>query len=132
MPQDLPLPTNRSFGRLFTIAFGLLAALAWWRGRASFVWLAAIALLFAIVTLLRPDWLAPLNRAWMAFAHLLNKIVSPIVLGVLFFLVVTPFGLAMRLAGKDLMRRTFDRAARSYWIERRPPGPPPESLKEQF
>lgn len=132
MLKDVPLPTNRSFGRLFTIVFALLAAWAWWRGGTSFIWLAAAAMLFAIVTLVRPDWLAPLNRAWMALAYVLNRIVSPIVLGVLFFLFVTPYGLAMRLAGRDPMRRKFDRAARSYWIDRQPPGPPPESLKDQF
>jgi hypothetical protein len=129
---DFPLPSNRSFGRLFIIVFAVLAALSWWRGNGAWIWLAAVSALFAVVTWLRPDWLLPLNRAWMALAALLNRIVSPIVLGILFYGVVTPMGAVMRLMGKDPMRRKFDRDAASYWIDRRPPGPPPESLRDQF
>ena len=132
MADAPPLPSNRSFGTLFTVVFALLAALAWWKGSAAFGWLAAVSALFAVVTLLWASWLTPLNRAWMALARVLNKIVSPIVLGVLYYGVVTPFGMVMRAAGKDPMRRRFDTAANSYWIHRQPPGPPPESLRDQF
>jgi hypothetical protein len=132
MPKDFPLPSNRSFGTLFTVVFALLAGLAWWKGSAAFGWLAAAAAIFALVTLIRPDWLAPLNRAWMGLAYFLNKVVSPIVLGILYYGMVTPFGFVMRLMGKDPMRRKFDAAAGSYWIERQPPGPPPDSLRDQF
>lgn len=132
MRKDFPLPSNRSFGALFTIAFGALAGLSWWRGNAGFVWLVAACATFALVTLMRPEWLTPLNRAWMGLAYFLNKLVSPIVLGVLYYCMVTPLGFAMRLAGKDPMRRKFDAAADSYWIARQPPGPPPDSLRNQF
>jgi saxitoxin biosynthesis operon SxtJ-like protein len=132
MRKDLPLPSNRSFGALFTIAFAALAGLALWRGNAAFGWLVAASAIFAVVTLIRPDWLMPLNRAWMALAYFLNRLVSPVVLGILYYCMVTPFGFAMRLAGKDPMRRKLDAAAGSYWIERRPPGPPPDSLRDQF
>jgi hypothetical protein len=130
--NDFPLPSNRSFGRLFTIVCALLAGWAWWHASSAYIWLAAASVLFALVTWARPEWLAPINRAWMGLAYLLNKIVSPIVLGVLYYGLVTPMGVAMRLSGKDPMRRRFDSAARSYWIERQPPGPPPDSLREQF
>jgi len=96
------------------------------------LWSIAAAAAFALLALAVPRALAPLNRAWTAFGDLLHRIVSPVALGILYYGVVTPTGLLMRLAGKDPLRLRFDPAARSYWIERRPPGPPPESLKDQF
>ena len=132
MMKDFPLPSNQSFGRLFVIVFALLAGVAWWHDKPFYPWLAGVSVLFAIVTLAAPQWLTPLNKAWMGLAYLLNKIVSPIVLGILFFLAVTPLGVGMRLMGKDPMRRKLDRDAKSYWIPRDPPGPAPESLQDQF
>ncbi len=79
-----------------------------------------------------PQVLAPLNRLWFKLGLLLHKIVNPIVLGIMFYVVVTPTGLIMRLLGKDLLRLKRDPAAASYWIERTPPGPKPESLGDQF
>ncbi len=79
-----------------------------------------------------PSLLAPLNRVWTKFGLLLHKVVSPIVLGVMFYLVITPTGLLMRLFGKDPLRLKFDGTAKSYWIPREPPGPKPDSIKDQF
>ena len=126
------LPSNRSFGLTFTVVFALLASLSWWRHSAAAPWLAALAALFLAITLIRADWLLPLNRAWMRFGLLLNAIVSPVVLGVLFFGVFTPVGMVMRVMRRDPMRRKWEVAARSYWIMREPPGPAPESLRDQF
>ncbi len=63
---------------------------------------------------------------------LLHGIVNPVVMGLLFFLVLTPFGLGLRLLGKDPLHRHFDRMAGSYWIRRSPPGPPPGTMTQQF
>src|SRR5262245_44941360 len=126
------LPSNRSFGLTFTVVFALLAALLWWRQRPAAPWLAGLSVLFLAVTVVRADWLLPLNRVWMRFGLLLNAIVSPIVLGVLFFGVFTPVGLVMRALHRDPMRRKWDDGARSYWMTRDPPGPSPESLRDQF
>jgi len=87
---------------------------------------------FLVVAWLRPAVLAPLNRAWTRFGLLLHRIVSPIVLGVMFFVVITPMGLVMRALGKDPLRLRYDREARTYWIDRRPPGPAPDTLNNQF
>ena len=125
------LPSNRSFGWTFTAVFALAGGAAAWKGGHPAVWFAASAA-FAAVTLIRPQALAPLNRLWMAFAELLHRLVSPVVLGLMFFGVFMPVGLLMRLSGRDPMRRKVEPAARSYWIDREPPGPPPESLREQF
>jgi hypothetical protein len=92
----------------------------------------AIALGFAGIAMVRPALLAPLNRLWTKFGLLLHKITSPVIMGFLFFVVIAPFGLVMRCLGKDLLHLRFDPAAASYWIERVPPGPPPETIKNQF
>jgi len=76
--------------------------------------------------------LAPLNRLWAIFGHLLHTAISPLLLGVLFYVCVTPIGVLMRLTGKDPMRQRFEPAAKSYWIIREPPGPAPETFKNQF
>ena len=81
---------------------------------------------------LAPKLLVPFNRLWARFGLLLHRITSPLVLGIMFFVVITPMGWIMRALGKDLLRLKIDPAATSYWIARTPPGPTPESLKEQF
>jgi hypothetical protein len=73
-----------------------------------------------------------LNRLWLKFGLLLYKVMNPLVLGLLFFVTITPIGLVMRAFGKDFLRMKMDRSAKSYWIDRAPPGPPPQSMKNQF
>ena len=79
-----------------------------------------------------PMVLRPLNKLWFKFGLLLHAIINPIVLGAMFFVAVTPMALVMRLAGKKLLNMDYEPAAKSYWIERKPPGPPPESVRRQF
>jgi len=131
-PAKAPGSSDRAFGLVFAAFFTIVALLPLWSGRPVRLWSIAAAAAFALLALAVPRALAPLNRAWTAFGDLLHRIVSPVALGILYYGVVTPTGLLMRLAGKDPLRLRFDPAARSYWIERRPPGPPPESLKDQF
>jgi hypothetical protein len=85
-----------------------------------------------VVALVYPRLLAPLNKLWLKFGLLLYKVMNPLVLGLLFFVTITPIGIVMRLFGKDFLRLRLDRSAKSYWIERTPPGPPPQSMKNQF
>ena len=126
------LPSNRKFGLLFCVVFAAVAALLWWKGRASYPIAAALSAAFLLAAFAFPSVLQPLNRAWMAFAVLLHKVTSPIILGVLFFVLFTPVGLFMRIRKRDVMRRRFDRSAESYLIPRLPAGPPPESLRDQY
>lgn len=132
MSETPPLPSNRKFGLLFTVVFALLGAIGWWRGGRAYPVMLGLSGLFLVVTLVAPDILKPLNRAWMAFALLLHHITSPIILGALFFVLFTPVGFFMRLAKRDLMKRRREPALDSYWIARLPPGPAPESLRDQF
>jgi hypothetical protein len=118
------LPSNRSFGWTFAAIFSL--------GALLYPWALALAALFAVVTVTRDSWLAPLNRAWMKLGELLGRVVSPLVLGVIYFAVFTPFGLVMRVFGRDALCRRFDAAARSYWVKRDPPGPSEGSFRDMF
>ena len=127
-----PLPSNRSFGTLFTVVFALLGTYGWWRENFLFPWSFGLSALMLLVTLAAPDWLAPANRAWMKLAEILNRVVSPIVLGAIFFVVLTPTALVMRMIGRDAMKRSFEPSARTYWVERDPPGPDPAGLPNQF
>ena len=81
---------------------------------------------------LAPSALAPLNRLWFQLGILLGKIVSPVVMGLIYFLVVTPIGLLRRMLGKDSLSSRLDPEVRTYWIEREPPGPNPDDLPRQF
>ena len=125
-------PSNRSFGILFVVVCALAGGYLWWRHLAGQGWFFAAAALVLLVTLTAPDWLAPFNRAWMKLAEVLNGIVSPLVLGVLFFGLFTPIAWGMRLAGRDAMKRRFEPEASSYWQDRDPPGPDPDGLPNQF
>jgi hypothetical protein len=124
--------SDRSFGFVFAAVFFIIGLLPLLAGRSAYIWLLVIGAGFLLVALAAPTLLAPLNRLWGRFGLLLHRVVSPLVLGIMFFLVVTPTALLMRVFGKDPLRLKFDNAASSYWIDRIPPGPTPESLKEQF
>ncbi len=90
------------------------------------------AAVFALVALAAPSLLAPLNRLWLKFGLQLHKVTTPLVLGLMFYLIVRPTALVVRLMGKDLLRLKGDREAPSYWIERQPPGPSPDFMPNQF
>lgn len=127
-----PLPSNRSVGFTFTAVFMLLAVLPLVQGGAVRIWAAVVGVLFCLIALVAPQSLTPLTKRWMALADLLHKIVSPVILGIFFFLVVTPIGYLMRLSGKDPLRLKLEPESQTYWQERLPPGPAPESLLDQF
>lgn len=130
--HDVKMGSERAFGLVFAGFFALIAGLAWWNGGSLlFYWLGASAI-FLVLALVAPRILAPLNLLWFKFGLLLNAVISPIVMGALFFLTITPIGWLMRLFGARPLSLKFDPAAESYWIKRDPPGPPPASLKNQF
>lgn len=134
--KDIPLPSNRSFGLTFAAVFGILTGLALWRGWFDGViwkYFLVASLLFLIISLVVPDILRPLNKVWMLFGALLHKVVSPIMLGLIYFVVITPIALFFKIKGRDELRRKYDPAARTYWITREPPGPDgPSSFPRQF
>jgi hypothetical protein len=132
-PSDLKPGSNRNFGLVMAAFFLMLAAYKLWSGRL--VWAAfwgALAAGFAGSALVAPALLAPLNLLWFRFGLLLHRIVSPIVMGLLFFAVMTPIGLVMRLFGQRPLALGFDREAASYWIPRANGTPAPGSMRKQY
>ena len=127
-----PLPSNRKFGLLFTSVFFLLGAVPWLFFSHYTVWPWIASGGFLLATLAAPGLLTPLNRLWMKFGLLLHHIISPLVLGIMFFALIVPIGLMMRLLGKRPIPVEFEPERDSYWIDRNPPGPEPESLRNQF
>jgi hypothetical protein len=130
--DELKVGSDRSFGVVFTVFFGIVGALPLLSKAEPRLWAFGVSGVFLLVALAMPKVLHPLNVLWMKFGALLSMIVSPIVLGLLFFTTIMPIGLIMRLAGKDLLSMKFDKNAKSYWVDRDPPGPPPESMSNQF
>lgn len=124
--------SDRSFGMVFAGVFALIAAYVWWHHGASWPYLLAVAAVFAVLGLVAPRVLGPLNRGWMRVGLLIGKVMNPVILGIMFFGVMLPIGLLMRWRGKDLLRLKLDPAAPSYWIERQPPGPSPETMRNQY
>lgn len=130
--EEVTAGSDRSFGFVFAGFFAILAAISLWRASTTWHYTLPVAAAFLVVALVYPKVLGPLNRLWLKFGLLLYKVMNPIILGLLFFVTIMPIGLLMRALGKDFLRLKRDPAAKSYWIERTPPGPPPQSMKNQF
>ena len=125
--------SDRGFGLVFAAVFSIVAGFQGWSGgiAAAWGWL-AVALTFAAAALVAPKILNPLNRLWFRFGMLLHRIVTPVILGLMFYGTVVPTGLALRLFGKDLLHLKAEPEAESYWIKREPSEITPESLRNQF
>ncbi len=130
--QAVEASGNRAFGWVFVVVLLVVAAWPLLSGGALRWWSLIASAVLAAVTLLVPALLTIPNRLWQRFGMLLHRIVSPIVLAVMFFLVVTPMGLLMRVFAKQSLLRRRDPTAETYWITRDPPGPKPESMPRQF
>jgi large-conductance mechanosensitive channel len=124
--------SNRSFGIVFTVVFSIIGLFPLIGGTGPRLWALAIALLFLVAAFAFPKALAPLNRLWMRFGLLLHRIINPLIMALLFFVVVTPIALIMRILGKRPLLLKADPNASTYWIPREPPGPAPETMKQQF
>lgn len=114
---EVQIGSERSFGIVFAIVFAIIGLFPLINGNGVRIWAMGIAVLFLGAAYLTPSILVVPNRLWFRFGLLLNKIVSPIVMGLIFVLTVIPTGLIMRALGKDLLRKKTDPAAKSYWIE---------------
>ena len=115
---SVKIPSNRSFGFLFCIVF---LAISLWPLKSQEdlrLWALILSLIFLVLGILNSRFLTPLNKLWYKFGIFLGSIVSPIVMGIVFFMVVTPIGLIMRFLGKDLLRVNKNKIASTYWINR--------------
>jgi hypothetical protein len=130
--EEIVAGSDRSFGLVMAGAFAAVTALNSWHAGRIWPWTAGLAAIFLIAALLRPALLNPLNRIWLKFGLLLHKIVNPVIMALLFYGTVLPTGLVLRAMGRDLLRLRREPDAASYWIVRAPPGPAPETMKDQF
>ena len=124
--------SDRAFGLVFAAVFALVGAWPVLDGAAPRWWALVIAGACGVLAVAAPGVLAPANRLWLRLGLFLSRIVNPLVTGLVFYLAVTPIGIIMRLLGKDPLRLRIDPDVESYWIERRPPGPAPDSMSRQF
>ena len=127
--DKIKLGSNRSFGIVFFLVFLLIALYPLSKQGEIRVWSLIISLIFLFLGLLNSKILSPLNKIWFKFGIILGKIISPLVMGIIFFLVVTPIGLLMRLFKKDVLSLKFDNNNRTYWIEK---NGPKSKMKNQF
>ena len=130
--QHIEGSSDRVFGLVFAGLFFIIAYFPLFHGGVIRWWSIGLAAAFLLAALVNPSLLAGLNRLWIKIGLLIGKITSPIALGILFYGVLTPLGTIIRLNGKDQLRLEFDPGADSYWIPRDPPGPPSNSMTNQF
>ncbi|MEP7353854.1 MAG: SxtJ family membrane protein [Acidobacteriota bacterium] len=123
--------SNRTFGLVMTAFFALLGVLPAIHRQPIRLWALTVASTFLFVTLLRADLLAPLNGLWTALGAVMHRIMTPLVLGVIFYALITPVAFVMRVFGRDALGLKLDSQAKTYW-KTREPGPAPESMRQQF
>ena len=112
------IATNRSFGILFFIVFLLIAIWPLLSESSIRVWSLIISLIFLLLGLINSKLLTPLKNIWIKLGEFLGKIIAPIIMGIIYFFIVTPIGLIMRIAGKDLINIKYSKE-KSYWINRK-------------
>lgn len=130
--EPLPSISNRIFGITFAAVFTVIGLIPLIFREPPRLWAFAIAAALLLLAIAVPQALAPLNRVWSRVRIVLNAVLTFVLMGLLFYGVVLPTGLIMRALRKDLLNLRYDADARSYWIERDPPGPDPESMNRQF
>ncbi len=128
MPQNIKISSNRNFGRVFFFVVLIIALYPIINSGELRLWSLLISIIFLILGLINSKILTPLNKIWFKFGLLLGKIISPIIMGIIFFCVVTPIGLFMRLLKKDILNLKFSNL-NTYWIKKEGPK---SKMRNQF
>ena len=121
--------TERNFGLVFAIVFAIISLYPLWFGKNIHLWACIIAFIFFFLAIFLPKVLIIPNKLWIKLGSFLGAIVSPIIMGMIFFLTVTPTGMIMRLLGKDILNQKINKKIKSYWIKRKKTV---SSMKNQF
>ena len=126
--NNIKISSNRNFGVVFFIFFMIISLFPLFKDENIRIWAVVVAIIFLILGLLNSSVLSPLNRIWFKFGILLGSFVSPIIMGLVFFIVVTPTSFIMKVFGKDLLNLKKNNK-KSYWIEK---SPIKSKMKNQF
>ena len=126
--DDIKISSNRNFGIVFFIVFLLIALYPLLKGNDLRIWSLVISFIFLALGLVNSKILTPLNRLWFKFGLLLGRFISPLIMGIIFFIVVTPIGIIMRLLKKDLLNLKYNKKE-TYWIDK---SGPKSKMKNQF
>ena len=126
--DEIKISSNRSFGIVFFIVFLLIALYPLLKGSDLRIWSLVISFVFLVLGLINSKILTPLNRLWFKFGLLLGRFISPLIMGIIFFVVVTPIGIIMRLLKKDLLNLKYNKKE-TYWINK---SGPKSKMKNQF
>ena len=126
--SKVKIGSNRSFGIVFSVVFLIISLYPLINGENLRLWSLIISIVFIVLGIINSNLLKPLNKLWFKFGLLLGKIISPIVMGIIFFIVVTPIAILMRLLRKDLLKLKFNKN-NSYWIQK---SGPKSKMKNQF
>tara|TARA_Y100001970_G_scaffold217641_1_gene266660 strand:+ start:442 stop:825 length:384 start_codon:yes stop_codon:yes gene_type:complete len=126
--ENIKIGSNRSFGIVFFVVFLLIAIYPLLKNGDLRIWSLVISIIFLILGSLNSKILTPLNKIWFKFGLIIGSIISPLVMGIIFFFVVTPISVLMKILGKDLINLKFNKN-KSYWIEK---NGPKSKMKNQF
>ena len=126
--NEVKIGSNKSFGIVFFVVFLIISLYPIINNESIRLWSLIISLTFLILGIINSSLLSPLNKLWFKFGIFLGKIISPVIMGIIFFLVVTPIGIIMRLIGKDVLNLKYNNS-KSYWIEKTGPK---SKMKNQF
>lgn len=127
------LSSERSFGVVFSVFFALLGIYSWENNTQKthlIFW--GLSLLVGTLAISKASILSPFNRVWIKFGEVLHQLFNPVILGIVFFGMILPFGLVMRLAGRDVLCKKVDKSISSYWISRHSPESNSDSFLNQF
>ena len=128
MNSQISKSSNKSFGIVFFIVFLIIAFYPLFYEGSLRIWSLIISITFLILGLTNSKVLTPLNNIWISFGIILGKVISPLIMGIIFFFVVTPIGFIMRMLGKDILNLKYNKN-KSYWIET---SGPKSKMKNQF
>tara|TARA_Y100001958_G_C21115455_1_gene461183 strand:- start:459 stop:842 length:384 start_codon:yes stop_codon:yes gene_type:complete len=126
--SNVKIGSNKSFGIVFFIVFIIISIYPMLKGDSLRMWSLGVSIIFLVLGLLNSKILTPLNKLWFKFGIFLGKIISPFIMGIIFFFVVTPIGYLMRLFKKDVLSLKFN-DNRSYWVKK---NGPKSKMKNQF
>ncbi len=113
------MSSNKSFGVVFFLVLGLLGIWPYLSGGDPIYWLILLSIIFLFLGLINSKVLSPFNKIWIKFGEILGRIIAPLVMGIIYFIILTPIGILMKFLGKDLLNIKFSQTQKSYWLKRK-------------